>query len=261
MGKPALLERPAKRPTRKEWAERLLKAATIHKPAGLGPFPLVMQFHGCGGLRPFQATYAQAALKAGYAVMIVDSFKPRGLSRLDGSLVVCTGLALHGAERAADVYALYAWAQEQSWVDSRRIVLSGWSHGGWTIMDALALGDRAPRFAKLSDLPADPLKGLAGTVLVYPYAAWPSMTYARGWAGRKPKVFALLCGRDQVVGVRYPPRAIDRLEKDGLAVDRLVFHDATHAFDDEKASDPRSRYRADYLQQATDWYAKALRAI
>jgi dienelactone hydrolase len=194
-------------------------------------------------------------------VVIVDSFKPRGLSRLDGSILVCTGMALHGAERAADVYALYAWAQAEPWIDSRRIVLSGWSHGGWTVMDALAMRERAPKFCKLSDLPPDPLKGVAGAVLVYPYAAWPSMTYGRGWGGETPKVFALLCGKDQVVGTRFPPRAIDRLEKDGLTVDRLIFPDATHAFDDTGASDPRARFRPDLFKEAQDWYAAALRSI
>lgn len=259
MGRPETNTAPANRPTRAQWAEKLLRHATLLKPPGLGPFPLVMQLHGCGGLRPFMKTYADAALSAGYAVLIVDSFKPRGMSRLDGSIMVCTGMALHGAERSADLYALYDWAQRQSWVDRRRIVAAGWSHGAWTIMDGLALRDRAPRFAKLADLPPDPLAGLAGTVLVYPYAGFPSMTYSRGWGGAKPKVHALLCGRDQVVGVQYPKRAIDRLERDGLLVDRLQFADGTHAFDDEKASDPRSRYRPDYLQQAADWYGRALR--
>lgn len=248
-------------PTRAEWAERLLKHATVLKPIGLGPYPTVFQFHGCGGPRPLQKPYAEAAVRAGWAVVIVDSFGPRGLSRIDGSALVCTGMALHGAERAADVYALYDWAQRQSWVNSRRIVMAGWSHGGWTVMDALALRERAPRFAKLSDLPPEPLKGLAGTVLVYPYAAWPSMTYGRGWGGARPKVFALLAGRDQVVGTRYPPRALDRLEKDGLNVERLVFPDATHAFDEEQASDPRSRYRPDLYEQAQAWYAASLRSI
>lgn len=247
--------------TRREWAARLLADAEILKPPGEGPFPLVMQFHGCGGLRPLQKPYADAALKAGYAVIIVDSFKPRGLSRLDGSILVCTGLALHGAERAADVYALFDWAKAQPWVDARHIVASGWSHGGWTIMDALAMGGtRAARFCKLLDVPEKPLEGLAGAVLIYPYAAWPSMTLGRGWGDARLKVFALMCGRDQVVGTRYPPRAFERLERDGLTVERLVFEDATHAFDDMGASDPRTRHRPDLFVQAQAWYGAALTA-
>jgi dienelactone hydrolase len=261
MGRPATPAVSPRRPTRAEWADRLLRHATLMKPPGTGPFPLVMQLHGCGGLRPFMKVYAEEAVRAGYAVLVVDSFKPRGLSRIDGSILVCTGLALHGAERSADVYALYDWARRQPWIDKRRIVAAGWSHGGWTIMDALALHDRAPRFAKLADLPPDPLEGLAAAVLVYPYASFPSMTLARGWRDCRPKVHALLCGRDQVVGVRNPARAMERLERDGLVVDRLHFPDATHAFDDEGASDPRTRYRADLRAQAAAWYGAALRSV
>lgn len=247
--------------TRAEWAQRLLSAAQVRKPPGPGPFRLVMQFHGCGGLRPFQEVYAERALAAGYAVMIVDSFKPRGLSRLSASLTVCTGIQLHGCERAADLYALYDWARSQPWLVRDRIVACGWSHGGWTIMDGLAMGERGPSFTGLTDLPPRPLDGLAGVVLVYPYASYPSMTRQRGWNGVRLPVYGLLGGKDQVVGVRYPALALDRLERDGLTVNRLVFPDATHAFDDEGASDPRSVFRPDLRDQAVAWYGAALEEI
>ena len=49
----------------------------------------------------------------------------------------------------------------------------GWSHGGWTIMDALALrsGAEMARATGIEDLPAEPLEGLARTMIVYPYAS------------------------------------------------------------------------------------------
>lgn len=247
--------------TRARWAERLLAAASIEKPRGDGPFPLVMQFHGCGGLRPFQAVYAQRAIEAGYAVMTVDSFKPRGISRLMATLSVCTGLRLKGAERAADLYALYHWAKMQTWVEKRCIVAAGWSHGSWMIMDALAMDEDAPRLTSLSDLPAQPLHGLKGVVLVYPYAGFPAFTRHRGWSGRRPAVFALLAGKDQVVGTRFPRAAIARLERDGLEVDLLEFPDASHAFDDKGASDPRTVYRPDLVDKAVAWYGKALESL
>ncbi len=249
------------RVTQAQWAERILPAATIRKPPGAGPFPLVIQLHGCGGVRPMQNAYADRALKCGYAVMIVDSFKPRGLSRLEAQLTVCTGLALHGAERAADPIALFDWARRQPWIDRNRIVLSGWSHGGWTIMDALAMADTASKYTGLTDLPPRPLAGLAGALLIYPYAAFPAMTRQRGWRDADLPVYALLAGHDQVAGTRYPPAALDRLQRDGLKVNRLVFPDATHAFDDESASDPRAVYRPDLLAQALDWYGQALSEI
>jgi len=216
--------------------------------------------HGCAGSQPFQMSYAEAAVKAGAAVVIVDSFKPRGMSRLDGSLFVCTGTVLRGAQRAGDLYAMLHWLKSQPWADASRVVAAGWSHGGWTIMDAFAQGDGAARMTGLVDADHAALKAVKGVFLVYPYASFPSLTSARGWQGARPKVFAVLGGRDQVVGTSGPQRALGRLKADGLAVDVLAFPDATHAFDDDDANDPRTRYRPDLRATAEQYYVRALRA-
>jgi len=241
-------------------AERMASGYTVMKPFGFGPFPVVLQLHGCAGSQPFQKVYAEAAVKAGVAVVIVDSFKPRNMSRLDGSLFVCTGATLRGAQRAADLYAVLHWLKGQSWADSNRVMAAGWSHGGWTVMDALAQGEGATRMTGLNDAGPAGLKGLKGVFLVYPYAAFPSLTSARGWGAARPRVFAVLSGKDQVVGTAYPRKAFDRLKRDGLDVDVLLFPDATHAFDDDDANDPRTKYRPDLREQATSYYVKAMRA-
>jgi len=232
---------------------------TVMRPPGPGTFPVVLQLHGCAGAQPFQTVYAQAAVKAGAAVVIVDSFKPRRMSRLDGSLLVCTGTVLRGAQRAGDLFAVLNWLERQPWADSGRVAAAGWSHGGWTIMDALALGGSAPRATGLTDADPAMLHRLKAAFLVYPYAAFPSLTSSRGWGGARPKVFAVLGGRDQVVGVRHPQRSLERLKRDGLEVDTLLFPDATHAFDDDDANDPRTRYRPDLRDAAVRYYVQALR--
>jgi len=241
-------------------ADMLARGVRVLKPAGPGPFPVALQLHGCAGSQPFQNSYAEAAVKAGAAVVIVDSFKPRGMSRLDGSLFVCTGTVLRGAQRAGDLYAMLHWLKSEPWADASRVVAAGWSHGGWTIMDGFAQGDGAARMTGLTD--ADPalLKAVRGVFLVYPYASFPSLTSARGWQGQGPKVFAVLGGKDQVVGTAGPMKALNRLKADGLQVDVLTFPDATHAFDDDDANDPRTRYRADLRVTAEQYYVRALRA-
>lgn len=241
-------------------AQRLSSGFTVMRPAGFGPFPVVLQLHGCAGSQPFQKAYAEAAVKAGAAVVIVDSFKPRGMSRLDGSLFVCTGTTLRGSQRAGDLYGVLHWLKDQAWADQTRVVAAGWSHGGWTIMDAFAQGEGAAQMTGLRDAHPEMLKGVRGTFLVYPYAAYPSLTSTRGWNGARPKVFAVLGGKDAIVGVKYPQRSLDRLKRDGLEVDVLLFPEATHAFDDDDANDPRTRYRADLSEQARGYYVKALRA-
>ena len=240
-------------------ADLLARGVRVIKPAGPGPFPVALQMHGCAGSQPFQNSYAEAAMKAGVAVVIVDSFKPRGMSRMDGSLLVCTGTVLRGPQRAGDLYAMLHWLKSQPWADANRVMAAGWSHGGWTIMDAFAQNDGAARMTGLVDANPGVLKGVRGVFLVYPYASFPSLTSARGWSAR-PKVFAVLGGKDQVVGVSGPQRALDRLKRDGLAVDTLLFPDATHAFDDDDANDPRTRYRPDLRATAEGYYVKALRA-
>lgn len=242
-------------------ADLLAKGVRVLKPAGSGPFPVALQMHGCAGSQPFQNSYAEAAVKAGVAVVIIDSFKPRGMSRLDGSLFVCTGAILRGAQRAGDLYAMLHWLRGQPWADANRVMAAGWSHGGWTIMDGFAQGSGAARMTGLTD--ADPalLKAVKGVFLVYPYASFPSLTLARGWQGQRPKVFAVLSGKDQVVGIANPLKALNRLKADGLAVDILTFPDATHAFDDDDANDPRTRYRADLREQATGYYIQAMRKV
>lgn len=242
-----------------ERADHLARHVRVLKPAGFGPFPVALQLHGCAGCQPFQNSYAEAAVKAGVAVVIVDSLRPRNMSRLDGSLFVCTGTALRGAQRAGDLYAMLDWLKRQPWADANRVVAAGWSHGGWTIMDAFAQGSGAARMTGLVDADPAQLKAVKGTFLVYPYASFPSLTSARGWSAR-PKVFAVLGGKDQVVGVAGPMKALNRLKADGLSVDILTFPDATHAFDDDDANDPRTRYRADLRAAAEQYYVQALRS-
>ena len=243
------------------WGEKVAKHSRVFKPAGPGPFPVALILHGCGGKTPFLEAYARTAVAASWAAVVVDSLKPRGMSSLDAKLFVCTGMAMQGLKRSADVFAMLAWLRTQGWADPDRLFLAGWSHGGWTIMDSYAVGANAARATSLAD--ADPVglrRRVKGTLLVYPYAGYPSLTSARGWGDWGPRVWSVLAGRDQVVGWKAPGKALDRLSRDGLSVDRVFYADATHAFDDDKANDPRARYRPDLFQEVQTYFGKALRA-
>lgn len=248
------------------WGNKVAEPSRVFKPAGPGPFPVALILHGCGGKTPFLEAYAEVAVAAGWAAVVVDSLKPRGMSSLDAKLLVCTGAALRGPTRAADVFAMLAWLETQAWADPERVFLAGWSHGGWTIMDSYAMGDDVARLTRLAD--ADPARlrqRVRGALLVYPYAGYPSLTTRRGWGDGwagwgAPPVWAVLARKDAVVGWKLPARALDRLAGDGLRVDRLMFDDATHAFDDDKANDPRARYRPDLFAEVRRYFAQALAA-
>jgi len=236
-------------------AEWLCPHLRVVKPEGSGPFPVVVQMHGCGGVQPLQDRYARAASAAGVAAVIVDSLAPRGISRLEAHLTVCSGLRLRGAERANDLVAVLQWLESQTWADPRQVAAIGWSHGGWSIMEALAA---LPKDAAPGDTGVSALKL---TALFYPYAGPPARTHRLGWGLARPKVFACIGGRDAVVGQVAPRRALSRLQEDGLDVHILSLPDATHAFDDDEASDPRTRFRSDLAELAMSAYVSALKTV
>ena len=230
-------------------AARLLPAAQILKPQGPGPFPVVLQMHGCGGCKPFQRTYAESLAEAGVAAVVIDSFAPRGISTVQAYATVCTGLRLWGAQRAADLFALYAWVRAQPWADPSRILAAGWSHGGWTVMDALALPrDRLAAATGLADLAAEPLEGLAGAFLVYPYCGAASLTARHGWRFT-PKTTAIVAGRDSVVGARRPLAVLEGIQSRGAEMDVRLFPEATHAFDEPGAKDVRMSFSPERAAQ------------
>lgn len=233
------------------WAERLRPHMQVLTPAGRGPFPVVIQMHGCGGLQPFQARYAERARAAGVAAVVVDSLAPRRIGKREAQLTVCTGLRLRGLERAVDLHAVLAWLDTQAWADIGRVAAAGWSHGAWAVMEALV--GPCPSAESRRRVAA-----LRAAVLVYPYAGPLARTAARGWGPNRPDVHACLAGRDAVVGRAGPARALKRLASDGLKVDVLQLDEATHAFDDDRADDPRTRYRPDLALCTEAFYGRAL---
>lgn len=222
---------------------RLSSHFTITRPDRPGPAPVVILMHGCGGPRPFFSEIANVVAKTGAAAILVDSFAPRRIGRAAALATVCTGARLQGRERAGDLFAAMAWARGQDWIDSGRIVAAGWSHGGWTLMDAMALrpGAEMQRATGLAGLPGEPLEGLAAAMIVYPYAGIASYAGRRDWR-IAPRSIAILAGRDLIVGVKTPRAALERQRLRGAPLEIHHFETATHAFEDPEAEDPRVRH-------------------
>ncbi len=222
--------------------EQLAPHFTVRHPEGAaGRTPVVIMLHGCGGPRPFIEEMAEQAAAAGATAIIVNSYAHRRISRIAAFATVCTGARLQGRERAGDLYAAIAWARRQTWADPDRIAAIGWSHGSWTIMDALALrsGAEMRRATGIDDLSDEPLAGLARTLLVYPYANVGSLCGRRDWR-MKPTSTVIIAQHDYIVG---PTRgAIERQRVRGAPIDIVLFEGATHAFEDAHAEDPRVRY-------------------
>ena len=103
----------------------------FEKPAGAGPFPVVIALHSCSG---YYANMYSGALPLwvpflqgqGYATFKFDSFTARGYSE------VCATNAVTPADRAADVLVAAALLAGRPDVRPERIAVIGWSHGGGT---------------------------------------------------------------------------------------------------------------------------------
>ncbi len=239
--------------------EAVAASAQILRPEGQGPFPLVVQMHGCGGIGPNQMIWAQIGRAAGCAMLILDSYAFRSIGRVQAIASVCTGLRLHGAERAGDLFAALAFARAQPWVDPQRLCAIGWSHGGWSILDALAMqpAQHGPA-TRLADLPDAPLEGLAGAFVLYPYLGRVAVAARQALQHAVP-VEAIVCGRDHTVGARVPLAALGRLRSAGANLETHFFADCTHDFDEPKRHAPGMRYDGAAAAQAQNLFQAFLR--
>lgn len=122
-------------------------SAYLMRPEGAGPFPAVVGLHGCSGpldkegrLNRRLLDWGRRFVEAGYAVLYPDSYASRGL----GSQCGRRPPQLKARERVADVRGAAGWLAGQSFVDSRRLALIGWSAGGSTVIWATS-PQAAPR--------------------------------------------------------------------------------------------------------------------
>jgi len=100
--------------------------ATLIRPAGPGPFPAVVQLHGCAGVEAQSFRWARWLADRGYVALVVDSFGPRRLK----------GDCRSGPDdppltaRFDDAFGALRYLQAQSYVRGDRVAAIGWSQGG-----------------------------------------------------------------------------------------------------------------------------------
>ncbi|HUL56219.1 MAG TPA: dienelactone hydrolase family protein [Usitatibacter sp.] len=125
--------------------------AALFKPSGAGPFPAVVLLHGCGGLYHWKGRqrgqltsrheeWAERLVKAGYVVLLPDSFAPRGVHE---SCTVKDRPVDSSRERPRDAYGALQWLQAQPYVKANRVALMGWSNGGGTVLHTVAAASPA----------------------------------------------------------------------------------------------------------------------
>ena len=203
-------------------------------------------FHGCGGIRSHLARYAEAAADAGCRAFIVDSYTPRGWSRLEAVATVCTGTRFWGRERAGDVLATLRGITARPDIDASRVLLAGWSHGAWTLMDLMTMPLTEPGEAAVADPDPRLLGGVRSLFLAYPYGGFGALTRRRAWL-RRPAVLGVLPTRDHVTWAHDSARLYRRLTDCELEV--WTVEGAIHSFD-EPTGVPPMRYDPVLLDEA-----------
>ncbi|MEO1150090.1 MAG: dienelactone hydrolase family protein [Pseudomonadota bacterium] len=206
----------------------------VTTPPGPGPHPVVLQFHGCAGARlAFQEMYAKVANEAGYAAVIVDSNRPRELSREAALEKVCTAKLLIGIERAGDVLAAIDLVRDRDDLDTSNLVLTGWSHGAWTIMDFLSMDVRkAPPASVDAPYSGKPIK-VAGAALFYPYCGFGARSRRHWWTQENTEILSSLAGADTIVNHTECISLLNKISTGNkLPLDQKVYPDTEHAFDD-----------------------------
>lgn len=235
------------------WAA-LKPHVTVRGPAGRRPTALL--FHGCGGLGAHLPLYAGAAEALGVRAVVVDSFAPRGWTPAFGKAFVCTGMKFRGAERAGDVLASAWGAVSELDADPDRLLLAGWSHGAWAIMDLMTMPLERSGEADLLDPTPGPLAGVKGLFLAYPYGGVGALSRTRAWT-RQPAALAILAERDFVTRPADAKRLYDGLNDDGcdLEVWRVP---GAHAFDEPETELSRLRYDEALTTQAVERFGRFL---
>lgn len=237
--------------------------AQFYKPDGNGPFPAVIALHGCGGLGgqsepvlPRYRDWAEQLLKAGYAVLLPDSF---GSRELGPQCREKERKVLARRERVADITASHKWLAAQSWVAHDRISLIGWAHGAsavlWAVRPQLATRGKEPDYRS--------------AIAFYPECRISSRT---GWSARVPTLL-LIGAKDDVASPPLCKQMVDGARGRSALTRIVVYPTAAHDFDRANlplravdASDPAAPEhghigtdadaRADAQKQIAAWLAR-----
>jgi dienelactone hydrolase len=180
----------------------------LFTPRGAGPFPAVVLLHGCAGVSPNVAAWAQWLQGEGYAALVLDSFGGRGLRNLCGD-----PRPLTGGMRSGDVFAAVARLRTMSAIDPGRIAAMGFSHGGWTAL------------AAWHAQAAHPDDRLRAVIALYPSCGTQLP------AGGAPPLLMLVGGQDDWTPPANCLKLAEAARAAGRPVSIVLYPDARHAFD------------------------------
>ncbi|MGH7384746.1 MAG: dienelactone hydrolase family protein, partial [Candidatus Rokuibacteriota bacterium] len=136
-------------------------AGTLVRPAGPGPFPAVVQLHGCAGVEAQSLRWARWMADHGYVALVVDSFGPRHIAGDCRSSPDDPPIAA----RFDDAFGALRYLQSLAYVRANRVAAIGWSQGGVYAMSVINGPSLARARRRGVALPAT---GFAAGIGVYP---------------------------------------------------------------------------------------------
>lgn len=213
--------------------------AEIYWPTKAGPVPAMVIHHGSGGVSDQrEGRFAREMVATGVAAVVIDSFRPRGVTS-----TVQDQSAVTGQDFNLDALAALKALGGNSRIDRTRIGIMGFSKGGTS---ALMASHEAMITA--AGVPS----GLRYALHV-PF--YPSCTaqYYRPQLTRAP-IYMLLGGADTYVGFEPCQTYGDALRAAGAPVQVTVYPGAPHGFDGGRPyTDPRGEnYAKCVFQQQPD---------
>ena len=226
----------------------------LHAPPGPGPFPVVVAIHGCGGPHRNIEDYIERANRNGVALMEVDSFGPRGFTYNYAIDNICRAKDLWGRERAGDILVALGYLRDQDEIDASRMMLIGWSHGSWAIMDLFSMDLVRELPTNLIDAPREGVAGVRSALLLYPICnKFASLSDDDGWDQKIRTHFILV--QDDVFKEKNCIRIIEgKLKPQGVEATYSLVEGVTHAFDEVQFPESRFRYDEEAARAALDFF-------
>jgi dienelactone hydrolase len=197
------------------------------RPAGDGRHPAVVFLHGCGGLfdriggrvEPGERDWAGELTGRGYAVLMVDSFRPR--DRGEQCSPRDRDPELY-RKRPRDAYGALLFLQTQSFVRPDRVAVIGWSQGGGAVL--LAIG--AQSLGRPAQLP----QGDFGAAVAFYPTSCNTQFKGASWTSAIPLL--VLVGDGDVLNPALPCKSfLEGAAARGAAIEMQIYPGAYHHFD------------------------------
>ena len=198
----------------------------LFRPASPGRRPAIVFMHGCGGLLTAsgklmsrERDWAIRLNRLGYAVLMVDSFTPRGSGQMCAPSTFRESIHL---ARPKDAYGALRYLQEQSFIRVDRIGLMGWSQGGGALLFAI----RAESLGRPRDLASPDFRA---AIAFYP-AACSDRAHKAPWTSTIP-LLVLIGERDVWTPAAPCQQLVEGAKGRGSPAEIRIYPGAWHDFD------------------------------